>query len=450
MVVWFIGELRLTGTERIGSEEEAKELLREYYEDLGIGEDSPEYEVVKVMALLQWGATAEPAEAREIADWTDPTRAVRTGNVGVQGLLETGGIRTSASFAMAEWGPVDTPAGYSPLRIRKGKREKDFLPLELQGPDGKLIGKFLARGERAWYGRELPSRRKLTSAFLEEGAFAEDGLTGNLMAGLPYACSVQAQGGCVFCPFGKEEARMPSPDDFGIAAAEAVRANGGRTTITITAGNTGRPDRGLERYLPVLAAIRTELERAGLESPPVQLEASPPYWERLGYVGVLELFGKLKGLGVTSLMLNPEIPITPANADERALRLKSKGMIPESDYLRSWQLARDMGLGAAGVLIWGLGGEMADYRDGSALAAYRAGADRMISSGAYPVSLALRPRGALMNKYAPPPLKEQVELVIYSAEKCWKNGVSPPAGCARCSACGPDGIAYDLVLRGGL
>ncbi|MFH0962191.1 MAG: radical SAM protein [archaeon] len=449
-MVQFIGELGLSGTERIEDEAGAKELLEKYYGELEIGTESPGREAVKTMALLQWGATAAPEEARKIADWTDPTRTVRTGNVGVQGLLRKGDLTTSASFAMAEWGPVDTPAGYSPLRIIKGELEGEFLPLGIIGPDGKGLGEFLARRARSWYEKKLPSGGLLTAAFLEEGAFSEDGLSGNLMAGLPYACSVQAQGGCVFCPFGKGETGIPTAEDFGFAAVEAVGRNGGRTTITITAGNTGRPERGLERYLPVLSEIRERLIEAGLKPPPIQLEVSPPNWEVLGYLGVEELFGKLIELGVTSLMLNPEIPITPENAREREVRLKSKGSIPESDYLRSWELAKKMDLGTAGVLIWGLGGEAADYRDFSALEAYKSGVDKMASVGAYPVSLALRPRGALMGKYAPPPLKGQVELVIYSANVCAKAGISPPPGCSKCSACGPDGVAYDLALKGEL
>lgn len=199
---------------------------------------------------------------------------------------------------------------------------------------GKRLMKVNIIPPPSWYNEEVKPGIRKNTVFQYE--------LGNLMGTVPMINKRQdciyfysKMKPCKFCSLEQKEKNI-LPEDYARVASDAYQEK--NTTVTLTGGNTGDINRGVELYIEYVQAIRDKLPHI-----PIEIEASPPT--------DLDLFDQLKEAGLTSYNSNFEV----FDENKRKEICPSKAqMIPREDYWRAYEYSRKLGLCTYGALIVGL------------------------------------------------------------------------------------------------
>lgn len=310
------------------------ETNRKYLERLAINlKDPSPIDIIKLNAFISCsGVTVEDKnvmkELIRIAMGEEPEK--RTGNVGISILYGKDFGLDMRSVAPTEeaYAKIRAYTLASPIKIIKSS-EAFYL-----GIGNIPITEVEILPAPRWYNERLPNGLRKNSVFQDE--------LRNLMGAIPtlgsrQGCIYFSQGvPCKFCALQNKEKPI-TPKDAATVVSDAYSEFPNQTTVTMTGGNTDTVNRGIEKYIPFVEAIREEVPKV-----PIEIEVSPP--------SNPEILDQLKDAGLNSYMSNLEI----WNEEIRKEVCPGKSRIPREDYLKAFKYAQELGFPTYSVLIVGL------------------------------------------------------------------------------------------------
>lgn len=344
----------------------------------------------------------------ELARLFNPFDVKRTGNVGVH--FRIGKLIVNASLSCC----IDTEENMytvnSPFELKKINNiwtlfcnEKEITAVDLIEPP-------------SWYVKKTSNDICMGEIFLSEG---ESNLMGALNNKCEYFLSNQQ---CRFCAFDGNK-KLLNPEDYAETIFTAYKENNS-CTVTITAGNNYKDDRGLRNYIPYIQAIKSRFENNKIDFKrlPLQLECSPPK--------NLKDLKNIIDMGVKSFSINIEL----FNNSSRKNIIPAKNRIPLAEYQQSWEyIINKNGKGSvSSAILFGIEPKESTLE----------GAKWLISQGVRPNVIPFKPmQGSLMSGYPVVDYIEYYETCLKIAHELHKSNIpmNKRLGCTTCGACNLEG-----------
>jgi hypothetical protein len=225
---------------------------------------------------------------------------------------------------------------------------------------------------------------------------------------------------CTFCGL-EQGAYKPLTPEILVDIVRKDLEQSSQTSLTLTGGNTFDSNRGFEKYVPFVEALREEFGKRL----PIQLEVSPPSDQ-----------GYLNWIVDQQLSFMANIEVWEDSVREVLIPAKAKS-IPREEYLETFKFLNRKGVDTYSVLITSL----QPFED------LVKGTKRLAEIGTSTVVLPFRPNGGVLSNYTPTRATDLLTTSIASAEIMNTNGVfldqRPKEYCSGCGGCGVDANLRD-------
>jgi len=343
--------------------------------------------------ILCWGLRKSPA-AENIFLEQHPTLHKRTGNAGIQLLLESG-LVLNAIYGedFCEKSPYHIEKENGSIRIYKN-RELVCICAAIKAPE--------------WYAKRTRGGYFMADIILQEGR-------DTLITGIWNNCCYYQNGTqCRFCVFGYEKGIERKSIGNIVETLQAALKEKSGYHLHMTGGNTFGVDRGIQYYQDYIKKIRGTI----IASLPISLEVSPP--EDIKYLD------DIIDSGVNGFSINIEV----WDEERRKEICPGKSKIKRDDYFKAWRRVSER-LGrftSSSVIIVGL--DRAENIE--------EGIKELVKMGIKPTLIPFRPFGRCDLKDLPSAdPKEFFELSMTAGKLLAEAGAESNSflGCEHCGAC---------------
>ena len=225
---------------------------------------------------------------------------------------------------------------------------------------------------------------------------------------------------CAFCALEQGKYKPLTPEIL-VDIVEKDLKEPGRTSITMTGGNKWGGNRGFEKYIPYVEALR---ERFGADLP-IQLEVTPPEDQAM-----------LDWIVDQQLSFMGNIEVWSSEASKAIVPAKRRELSRER-YLETFKYLNERGVDTYSVLITSL----------QPFSELFEGVETLAQIGTSAIILPFRPNGGVLSGYAPSRATDLLKATIGAANIMNQYGVGldskPKDYCSGCGGCGIDANIRD-------